>query len=328
MSAKDWILAAGAAGAVGGLVWYVGRSRRKRSAEEQFAAQVVKAMAMVDKAPADGNDAAGALVKRADAGALPFQGDGVKEAELRARMAEALALANKAIGDGNASASVAAPAQPSAPSASSAPPAAPSSSVTPTLLPLVPPPRLSQEFDGLFAKHGAGIPVPYLRALAQAESGMNPHDVMGLINVTSIARLDYNLRNRTSITREQMRDPAVNIRVAADILRVIIRSYEANHGTVRHFREKWDDRAFVELLTFGWNAGHSQSTGVGRVVRYVRRLPVGIRPTEITADVIFRFARLAGASPHLSNARKLAYSKGVAATYFRELAGSSTAARA
>ena len=180
-------------------------------------------------------------------------------------------------------------------------------------------PALTRRFDDLFRQHGQGLPVAYLRALAHAESGLNPDDPKGLLNVVPIALADYNRRHTDApLKPEQMRDPAKNVQVAADILREIMASYERNHGDVRNLRSDWTNRAFVELLTLSWNGGYSERAGVGRVVRYLKSQP-SAKPSDITIDTVFAAARAAGAAEHLSNPRKLAYAKGVAAAFLREV---------
>lgn len=186
------------------------------------------------------------------------------------------------------------------------------------------PAGLSRRFDDLFARHGRGIPVAFLRALAAAESGMNPNDRLGLINVVPVALADYNRRNPSApINAEEMRDPAKNITVAADHLRTIIDGFKKHHPDVPNLREDWSNLGFVQLLVFSWNAGHSELSGVGRVVGFLKAQPAAhavVRPADITIDSVFDAAWTARAASHLSNRRKLDYSKGVAATYFRELA--------
>ena len=173
-------------------------------------------------------------------------------------------------------------------------------------------------FDPIFARLGRGIPVPYLRALAQAESGMNPHDPKGLINVVAIAVADYNRRHPgASITKAQLRDPVVSVTVAVDILRTIIASYATNHPSVANLREDWRNPHFVALLTAGWNAGFSQRAGVGRVVRHL--LVSGV--TDITVDRVFAAAPAAGAASTLSNPAKLAFAHKVTAAYVQEARG-------
>jgi soluble lytic murein transglycosylase-like protein len=200
----------------------------------------------------------------------------------------------------------------------SAPIASPPINQTPPPLALPPArPGLTRRFDDLFRTHGQGIPVAYLRALANAESSMRADDRLGLINVVKVALDDYNRRRRMAITPEQMRDPAINVRVAADTLRMIIDSYRVNHADVDNLREDWRNPRFVELLTTGWNAGYSEIGGVGRVVRWLQQRPIAER-APITIDAVFDAAWSAGATRHLSNPRKLTWAKGVAKAYERE----------
>jgi hypothetical protein len=86
---------------------------------------------------------------------------------------------------------------------------------------------------------------------------------------------------------------------------------------VPNLREDWNNRRFVELLTFGWNAGYSERGGVGRVARFLERQG---QHNEITIDSIHAAARDAGASRHLSNPKKVSWCKGVVALYSRERA--------
>lgn len=221
-------------------------------------------------------------------------------ADARAQLAAAIALADGAVVAGNA-------ARPTPVSPSAQPPRDKTAGI-------------SRRFDELFARHGRGIPAAYLRALAQAESGMNPADRLGLINVVPIALSDYNERHpEARISPEDMRDPAKNITVAADHLRVIIDGFRRHHPDVPNLAENWQNPRFAELLTAAWNAGHSERAGVGRVVRLLKAQPAASRPNEITIDAVFDAAVRAQATSHLSNPRKLAYAKGVAAAFFREV---------
>lgn len=182
------------------------------------------------------------------------------------------------------------------------------------------PAALTRRFDDLFRRHGQGLPVAYLRALGYAESGLNPDDPKGLINVVPIALADYNRRHpEAPVVGGRLRDPATNIRVASDILRTIIASYRREHANVPNLLEDWRNPRFVELLTQGWNAGFSELAGVGRVVRYLMAQPLASRPAAITVDDVFSAARRFNASEHLSNPLKLAFAKRVAAAYAREV---------
>lgn len=188
-----------------------------------------------------------------------------------------------------------------------------------------PPPAVagavSRRFDPIFRQYGRGLPVAYLRALAKRESNLNPLDrqdpAWGLLQVIEVVRRDYNERHQTRYTREDLLDPRVNVMIASDLLRRIVTSYGKNHPGVPNLQEDWSHRPFVELLTFGWNAGYSERGGVGLVARYLERLG---RHGDITIDTIHANARAAGASRHLSNAKKVAWCKSVARLYLAEKA--------
>ncbi|MBA3463691.1 MAG: hypothetical protein H0T46_27280 [Deltaproteobacteria bacterium] len=87
------------------------------------------------------------------------------------------------------------------------------------------------------------------------------------------------------------------------------RSVERSHGdTGLHH--------ITPYFAYGWNAGWSERGGVGRVAHYLEA-----RGTlDQTIDSIHFSSQRAGASPHLANPLKVAWSKGVAAQYLRELA--------
>ena len=177
---------------------------------------------------------------------------------------------------------------------------------------------LTRRFDPLFARRGRFLPIPYLRALAHGESGLNPSDPKGLINVVAVALDDYNRRQKTRIRPEEMRIPETNVRVAADTLRTIIASYRRNHPDVPNLRENWSNPAFVELLTLGWNAGYSEASGVGKVVQYL----TARGQKHITAADIHQHAQAAGATRWLSSepiaSEKLRWSQGVARRFYAE----------
>ena len=177
----------------------------------------------------------------------------------------------------------------------------------------------SRRFDDLFTRRGGGLPVAYLRALAKRESNLNPRSnegaARGLLQITEIVRRGFNERHGTRFARADLLDAEVNVAIGADLLRRIIESYRRNHPKVRNLQEDWDNPRFVELLTFGWNAGYSERGGVGRVARYLRK-----RSIAVTIDSVSKHATAAGASRHLSNTKKVAWCKGVTLLYERERA--------
>ena len=188
-----------------------------------------------------------------------------------------------------------------------------------------PPGKLPRTFDPIFERYRTELPIEYLRALAMRESGMNPRasdgPARGLLQITEIVRADFNRTHHTAITRAQLLDPDINVRIATWLLRFIVDGYARHHADVANMRPDWNNPRFVELVTFGWNAGPSEAGGVGRVVGYLKRK--GAR--EIDLDLVHEHARAAGAHAHLSNPAKARWSRGVVALYQRERAQPTTA---
>jgi hypothetical protein len=174
---------------------------------------------------------------------------------------------------------------------------------------------ITRKYDALFAKHGRGLPLPYLRALAARESGMRAKDPKGLINVIPVVREDYNERHGRTYQPEDLQDPAISITIAADVLRRTVDGYAQKHPNVPNLQEDWSNRHFVELLTFGWNAGMSERAGVGRVARYLEDRG----QTAVTLADITKHAHDAGASHWLwAHPKKVTWTRGVADLYFAE----------
>ena len=193
-------------------------------------------------------------------------------------------------------------------------------SVTSSQVDTSPAGALPRMFDPIFVRHRGDVPIEYLRALAMRESGMDPRassgPARGLLQITEIVRADFNRTHGTAITRAQLLDPDTNVRIATWLLRFIVDGYRRHHADVANLRPDWNNPRFVELVTFGWNAGPSEAGGVGRVVGYLKRQ--GAR--EIDLDLVHEHARAAGASKHLSNPAKARWSRGVVALYQRERA--------
>jgi Transglycosylase SLT domain len=192
-----------------------------------------------------------------------------------------------------------------------------------TQLPTASATMLPRRFDWIFEQHRGDIPIEYMRALATSESGMQAGaqsgPAWGLMQIVEVVRRDYNQDRGTRHQRADLLDPAINVAVATWLLRRIIGSYGRNHPDVPNFRADWTNPRFVELLTFGWNAGWSEAGGVGRVARYLE----GRGQTDITIDLVHEHARAAGASRHLSRADKVAWCKRVVALYRTERHASS-----
>ena len=177
-----------------------------------------------------------------------------------------------------------------------------------------------RRFDHVFERYRGGMPIEYVRALVERESNGRPSvrtgRAIGLMQVVPVVLADYNKRHGTTYRSEQLTDPATNVAIGCDLLRRIVESYRKNHPRIANLQPDWNNPRFVELLTFGWNAGYSQAGGVGRVTRYLERLGA----LDITIDQVSAHAQLAGASKHLSNPAKVAWCKGVVALYLRERA--------
>jgi hypothetical protein len=172
-------------------------------------------------------------------------------------------------------------------------------------------------FDALFAQHGHGIPVAYLRALAWHESRLDPTRInrtstaTGVFQVPEVMRAAHNRRFGTAYTRDDLLDPAVNVAIATAAIRQIATSLAKHHPDVPNLREAWDSDRFVELVTIGWAAGWSERAGIGRVVAYLEQL--GVR--HVTAELVHQHARTAGASRHLFDSRPLRFCQSVARQY-------------
>lgn len=177
-----------------------------------------------------------------------------------------------------------------------------------------------RRFDAVFERYRGSIPLAYLRALVDRESNGRPDvrtgSAVGLMQIVPVVLADYNKRHGTAYQSAQLVDPATNVAIGCELLRIIANSYRKNHPHVPNLQTDWNNARFVELLTFGWNAGFSEAGGVGRVARYLEKLGT----VDITLDQITAHARVAGASKHLSNSAKVAWCKSVVALYVRERA--------
>ncbi len=177
---------------------------------------------------------------------------------------------------------------------------------------------ISRAFDPLFLAFGPTLPASYLRALAAHESDMHPDagsgPGRGLFSIVDVVLADFNERHHTHFVVADLFKPVVNVQIGADTLGRIVDSYAKNHPDVPNLREDWNHPRFVELVTFGWNAGFSERGGVGRVAAFLARQ--GRR--DLTIDIVAANAAAAGATAHLTNPNKARYCRDVVATYLRE----------
>lgn len=174
---------------------------------------------------------------------------------------------------------------------------------------------LSNQFDSIFAKYGGQVPVAYLRALGYRESQLNPNEsqdpAWGLLQVVESVRNGYNSRYGASYTRSDLLDPAINTKIAADLLNRIAKAY-AKHSDP-NMKPDWSNPEFVKLLTAGWNSGYSEAAGVGHVASWLEAHGI-----PVTHDNVFQYAGQAGGTVHLQNGSKQTWQRSVADLYFAQ----------
>lgn len=173
---------------------------------------------------------------------------------------------------------------------------------------------LTTQFDPIFAKHAGKLPVAFLRALAQRESGMNPREAngaRGLLQVINEVRTSFNTKYGTSYTPDDLLNPDINVQIAANLLNMIVANYQRHSAT--NMRMDWGNPEFVKLVVAGWNSGYSESAGVGHVASYLER-----RGAPVTHDAVFASAAAAGGTRFLQDPAKRAWQRTVAALYFAQ----------
>lgn len=178
---------------------------------------------------------------------------------------------------------------------------------------------LTTAYDPIFVRYAGRIPVAYLRALAQRESSMRPDLIMpggsgaarGLLQVVGVVRDDYNQRNGTSYTANDLLNPDINVKVAASTLNRIADSL-AKHPS-RNLKPDWENPEWVKLFTAGWNAGYSEAAGVGKVASYLEQ-----RGMPVTHDNVFANAAAAGGVIYLQLPERAAWHRSVADLYFQQ----------
>lgn len=174
---------------------------------------------------------------------------------------------------------------------------------------------ISTIHDPIFRKYAGRLPVAYLRALGKRESNLNPRSAdgsaWGLLQVIPAVLDSHNKRRGTFYTREDLLDPEINVKIAADLLNRIVIAFGKHPSP--NLQEDWSNPEFVKLVTAGWNSGYSEAGGLGRVADYLEH-----RGIPVTHDNVFRYAEAAGATKHLSNLAKQSWQRGVAALYLAQ----------
>lgn len=129
---------------------------------------------------------------------------------------------------------------------------------------------MSSQWTELANHFGAQYAVPpaLILALIDMESGGDPNDVnprshaTGLMQVTKVVLRDYNKRHGKSYTLEDLKDPELNIKIGAELLRRISMAYQKHNA----LQPSWGNTAYVGLVVLGWNAGYSRASGVSYVL--------------------------------------------------------------
>ena len=176
---------------------------------------------------------------------------------------------------------------------------------------------ISAVWDPVIEKYAGRVPVAFIRALVHGESGGNSQKenpsshAAGLLQITEIVRQDWNSAHADApVSREQLFDPEINVRLGAALLNRIVQVY-GHHPTMR---PDWKSRRYAELVALGWNAGYSDRGGVGLAVTELEA--AGAKPDDVTVDSVARVAtELPAASRFVSNTDRIAYAKAVADLY-------------
>ena len=183
---------------------------------------------------------------------------------------------------------------------------------------------ISAVWDPVIEKYAGRVPVAFIRALVHGESGGNSQKenpsshAAGLLQITEIVRQDWNAAHADApVSREQLFDPEINVRIGAALLNRIVQVY-GRHPTLQ---PDWSSRRYAELVALGWNAGYSDRGGVGLAVTRAggggrqagRRHRRHGRPSRRRAPP--------QASRFVSNADRIAYAKAVADLYLGSRTG-------
>jgi len=176
---------------------------------------------------------------------------------------------------------------------------------------------ISAVWDPVIERYAGRVPLAFIRALVHGESGgdsqkENPAShAAGLLQITEIVRQDWNAAHPDApVSRDQLFDPEINIRIGAALLNRIVQVY----GHHRTLRPDWQSRRYAELVALGWNAGYSDRGGVGVVVSELES--AGARAEDVTVDSVARVAAgLPDASRFVSRPDRVAYAKAVADLY-------------
>lgn len=175
------------------------------------------------------------------------------------------------------------------------------------------------DYDSIIEAKRGTLPLEFVKALIHNESGFDPRAARnprntgaarGLMQVVGVVRIDYNLRHHTNYSPDDMFVPAINIEIGCHALQSIIANYSRFHPA--SLATDWNNKRWVEIVVFGWNAGYSESRGVGRIVGLIEK-----NGGPVTIDHICTVAQSDPVvSPHVCNWSKVSWSKHVANDFF------------
>ncbi len=179
---------------------------------------------------------------------------------------------------------------------------------------------VSRKYDAIFEKHRGQLPLAFVRSLAKKESNLNPESwrgkagsARGILQVIPTVLDGYNERHKTTYKRDDLFNPEVCTMIACDLLNRIITAYN-KHPALQFNPE---DKRYMQLLVWGWNAGYSEAAGVGYVVGTMEKS--GISSERITIDTAYQAAsNLPKASKWLKVPEKVSWCKGVVSLYEKE----------
>jgi len=151
--------------------------------------------------------------------------------------------------------------------------ARPSTPRAPTLSPVFATKPRVRRFDAVFDRYRGELPIEYVRALVERESDGLPNaragSAIGLMQIVPVVLADYNKRHGTAYRAEHLTDPATNVAIGCELLRLIIGSYRKHHPRIATLQADWNNLRFVELLTLGWLCAraHNQPYAKSGVMR-------------------------------------------------------------
>jgi soluble lytic murein transglycosylase-like protein len=215
----------------------------------------------------------------------------------------------------------------SAPSAEATPPPATPPPATPgaesASLPAPIAKGLPQTFDADINRFRGQVPIAFVRALIQAESGFDPRNenptskARGLLQITPIVDEDWNKAHPAElVTRDDLFDPATNLKLGLDLLGRIVAKYAKQH--TRTMTPNFASPRYVEVLAEAWNVGHGV---IGGIIGMLEAAGVDVT----VENIVKRGPTLPGVSPKLAariEKRGTKFPVRVRKLYFAELEAS------